>query len=175
VQAKVLAACAGITEQDTTAQAHTKVAETLRCCIRSPQTQAWLLPRLNRLFPEENAAPETDEVDAQEIVVASVILLTVIARMYSIVLAVTDLNRGDEVLVDYVRRLANSALRARLLVLVTGDVRLLDRLPDWGVGRQNGATLMLDEIRVAPSGPENLHLAISLGGDGGPSFARRSP
>ena len=63
-----------------------------------------------------------------------------------LVVVLEDLHRADDVLLDFIDHVTESAGSSPLLVIVTARPELLDRRPAWGGGKTRASTTTLDPL-----------------------------
>jgi class 3 adenylate cyclase/tetratricopeptide (TPR) repeat protein len=125
--------------------AERRLAASVAGAVADPATAAWVAGHLRRLVgidptPSMRAATAADR---EEEFAAWRRYLRGLAAARPLVLALEDLHRADDALLDFVERLATSG-QARLLVVATARPELLERRPGWGSA---GTT-----VRLAPLG-----------------------
>jgi class 3 adenylate cyclase/tetratricopeptide (TPR) repeat protein len=182
--AEAVKAEAGILESDGAELAGRRLAVAAGA-VADPVTAAWVTGHLRRLVgvgsrPGSAAGPTT-ATDREEEFAAWRRFLHGLAATRPLVLALEDLHRADDALLDFVEGLVDpGAAPAAVLVLATARPELLERRPGWGAG---GTT-----IRLGPLGdsdttgllatllthhglPTEVHPALLARVGGNPLFA----
>jgi class 3 adenylate cyclase/tetratricopeptide (TPR) repeat protein len=145
--AEVVKAEAGILESDGAELAGARLAAAAGA-VADPVTAAWVAGHLRRLVgvgPEPpGAAWPTTAADRDEEFAAWRRFLHGLAATRLLVLALEDLHRADDALLDFVEGLVDpDAGPAAVLVLATARPDLLQRRPGWGAG---GTTIRLEPL-----------------------------
>jgi class 3 adenylate cyclase len=146
--AEAVKAEAGILESDGAELAGRRLAAAA-ADVAEPVTAAWVAGHLRRLVgvgpgrPGTGASPTT-AADREEAFAAWRRFLHGLAARRPLVLALEDLHRADDALLDFVEGLAErDGGRAAVLVLATARPELLERRPGWGAG---GTTIQLEPL-----------------------------
>jgi class 3 adenylate cyclase/tetratricopeptide (TPR) repeat protein len=144
---------AGILESDGAEVAGRRLAEAA-AAVAEPVTAAWVAGHLRRLVgvgadtaadPATTTAERaTTAADREEEFAAWRRYLHGVAATRPLVLALEDLHRADDALLDFVEGLvARDGGRVPVLVLATARPELLERRPGWGAG---GTTVALEPL-----------------------------
>jgi tetratricopeptide (TPR) repeat protein len=142
---------AGIMESDGAEVAGRRLAEAA-AAVAEPVTAAWVAGHLRRLVgvaagrPGDGTAADraTTAADREEEFAAWRRFLAGVAAARPLVLALEDLHRADDALLDFVEGLvARDGGRVPVLVLATARPELLERRPGWGAG---GTTVALEPL-----------------------------
>jgi class 3 adenylate cyclase/tetratricopeptide (TPR) repeat protein len=146
--AEAVKAEAGILESDGAELAGRRLAAAA-AAVAEPVTAAWVAGHLRRLVgvgaggPGSGGGPTT-AADREEEFAAWRRFLHGLAAARPLVLALEDLHRADDALLDFVEGLADSdGGEAAVLVLATARPELLERRPGWGAG---GTTIRLEPL-----------------------------
>jgi class 3 adenylate cyclase/tetratricopeptide (TPR) repeat protein len=146
--AEAVKAEAGILESDGAELAGRRLAAAA-ATVAEPVTAAWVAGHLRRLVgvgaggPGTGGSPTT-AADREEEFAAWRRFLHGLAATRPLVLALEDLHRADDALLDFVEGLADTdGGRAAILVLATARPELLERRPGWGAG---GTTIRLEPL-----------------------------
>jgi class 3 adenylate cyclase len=166
--AEAVKAEAGILESDGAELAGRRLVAAAGA-VADPATAAWVAGHLRRLVGlatgrAGGGGALTTAADREEEFAAWRRFLHGLAATRPLVLALEDLHRADDALLDFVEGLVDGdAGPAAMLVLATARPELLERRPGWGAG---GAT-----IRLGPLGDPDITglLAILLAHHGLPS------
>jgi class 3 adenylate cyclase len=146
--AEVVRAEVGISEDDGAGAAGRRLAEAA-AAVAEPVTAAWVAGHLRRLVgagaPARGALRRpTTAADREEEFAAWRRFLHGLTTDRPLVLALEDLHRADDALLDFVGGLVDRAAGpAALLVVVTARPELLERRPGWGAG---GTTVRLEAL-----------------------------
>ena len=145
--AEAVKAEAGILESDGAELAGRRLA-TAAGAVAEPVTAAWVAGHLRRLVGvgggRHGAGGPTTAADREEEFAAWRRFLHGLAATRPLVLALEDLHRADDALLDFVESLADrDAGPAAVLVLATARPELTERRPGWGAG---GTTIRLDPL-----------------------------
>jgi class 3 adenylate cyclase len=183
--AEAVKAETGVLESDGAELAGSRLVEAARA-VADPVTAAWVAGHLRRLVGvgagrPGTAARPTTAADREEEFAAWRRFLHGLAAARPLVLALEDLHRADDALLDFVEGLAGrDAGPAALLVVATARPELLERRPGWGAG---GTTVRLGPLDDADTGsllatllahhglPEAVHPALLGRVGGNPLFA----
>ncbi|MEU1815987.1 BTAD domain-containing putative transcriptional regulator [Streptomyces roseifaciens] len=157
VHARILAACCGILPEDTHRTAADKLAATVEGLVGPGERAQWLRSCLTPLAVRAPAAPGGPAEAMPDAVRAWRRLMAEIAREQPLVVAVDDVHRADDRLLDVVEDLAESAGAVPLLVIAAARPELLVRRPGWGGGRRHATTITLGPVPdTAPGRPVAL-------------------
>ncbi|HET9292617.1 MAG TPA: AAA family ATPase, partial [Actinomycetes bacterium] len=146
--AEAVKAEAGILESDGAELAGRRLAAAAGA-VAEPVTAAWVAGHLRRLVGvgggrAGGAAGPTTAADREEEFAAWRRFLHGLAATRPLVLALEDLHRADDALLDFVEGLVDpDAGPAAVLVLATARPELLERRPGWGAG---GTTIRLEPL-----------------------------
>jgi class 3 adenylate cyclase/tetratricopeptide (TPR) repeat protein len=145
--AEAVKAEAGILESDGAELAGRRLVAAA-AAVAEPVTAAWVAGHLGRLVGVGGGRPgsagPTTAADREEEFAAWRRFLHGLAATRPLVLALEDLHRADDALLDFVEGLADrDAGSAAILVLTTARPELLERRPAWGAG---GTTIHLDPL-----------------------------
>jgi class 3 adenylate cyclase/tetratricopeptide (TPR) repeat protein len=145
--AEAVKAEAGILESDGAELAGRRLVAAA-AAVAEPVTAAWVAGHLGRLVGvgggRSGGAGPTTAADREEEFAAWRRFLHGLAATRPLVLALEDLHRADDALLDFVEGLADrDAGSAAILVLTTARPELLERRPAWGAG---GTTIHLDPL-----------------------------
>jgi class 3 adenylate cyclase/tetratricopeptide (TPR) repeat protein len=145
--AEAVKAEAGILESDGAELAGRRLAAAAGV-VAEPVTAAWVAGHLRRLVGvgggRPGAAGPTTAADREEEFAAWRRFLHGLAATRPLVLALEDLHRADDALLDFVESLADrDAGRSAILVLATARPELAERRPGWGAA---GTTIELEPL-----------------------------
>ncbi|HEY6706170.1 MAG TPA: AAA family ATPase, partial [Actinomycetota bacterium] len=136
--AEAVKAEAGILESDGAELAGRRLVAAA-AAVAEPVTAAWVAGHLGRLVGVGGGRPgsagPTTAADREEEFAAWRRFLHGLAATRPLVLALEDLHRADDALLDFVESLVDAdGGRAAVLVLATARPELLERRPGWGAG-----------------------------------------
>ena len=145
--AEAVKAEAGILESDGAELAGRRLVAAAGA-VAEPVTAAWVAGHLRRLVGvgggRQGSAGPTTAADREEEFAAWRRFLHGLAATRPLVLALEDLHRADDALLDFVEGLGDrDAGPAAVLVLATARPELLERRPGWGAG---GTTIRLEPL-----------------------------
>ncbi|HEX8135825.1 MAG TPA: hypothetical protein VF880_20635, partial [Actinomycetes bacterium] len=126
--------------------AERRLAASVAGAVSDPASAAWVAGHLRRLVgihPTPSMRAPATAADREEEFAAWRRYLQGLAAARPLVLALEDLHRADDALLDFVESLAATG-KGRLLVVATARPELLERRPGWGSA---GTT-----VRLAPLG-----------------------
>jgi hypothetical protein len=155
LQSAVLAVCCGIAATDAVDTARRKLAATVRRLVGSGVDADWLISGLSPLVGKYCCRRSVGEdpphglwrqASNSEGLTAWRCFLHQVALERPLVLAIDDLHRADDGLLDFVENLTESAGSVPLFVVATAWPELLDRRPDWGGGKLHATTMTLDSL-----------------------------
>jgi class 3 adenylate cyclase len=148
--AEAVKAEVGVRETDAAETAERQLAASVATAVADPATAAWVAGHLRRLVgihPTPSMRAPTTAADREEEFAAWRRFLHGMASARPLVLALEDLHRADDALLDFVEGLLEPAGgRAEpvpLLVVVTARPELLERRPGWGSA---GTTIRLEPL-----------------------------
>jgi class 3 adenylate cyclase/tetratricopeptide (TPR) repeat protein len=141
----------GVLETDGAETAERRLAGSVASAVADPATAAWVAGHLRRLVgihPSGAPGPQppTTAADREEEFAAWRRYLHGLAAARPLVLALEDLHRADDALLDFVESLAGDDpgdQGAALLVVATARPELLERRPGWGSA---GTTVRLEPL-----------------------------
>ena len=147
--AEAVKAEVGVVETDAAETAERRLAASVATAVADPATAAWVAGHLRRLVgihPTPAGSPAvqapTTAADREEEFAAWRRFLHGLAAARPLVLALEDLHRADDALLDFVESLAAPG-EAALLVVATARPELLERRPGWGSA---GTTIRLEPL-----------------------------
>jgi tetratricopeptide (TPR) repeat protein len=145
--AEAVKAEAGILESDGAELAGRRLVAAAGA-VADPVTAAWVAGHLRRLVGVDAGRPGTGGLitaaDREEEFAAWRRFLHGLAATRPLVLALEDLHRADDALLDFVESLGDGdAGPAAMLVVATARPELLERRPGWGAG---GITILLGPL-----------------------------
>jgi DNA-binding SARP family transcriptional activator len=141
--AEIVCSYANIKPTDASAIAQKKLAAAVRGLSGLGERSTWVFERLQALISGDRRAGDGDALLAWSR------FLEEVAAELPTVLVVEDLHLADDVLIQLVDHLANSAGSIPLLVVVTARLELLERRPGWGGGKLHATTTTLQPLSDA--------------------------
>jgi len=167
--AEAVKAEVGVVETDAAETAERRLAASVATAVADPATAAWVAGHLRRLVgihptPAGSTAVQapTTAADREEEFAAWRRFLHGLAAARPLVLALEDLHRADDALLDFVESLAAPG-EGPLLVVATARPELLERRPGWGSA---GTAIRLEPLGDADT---NSLLAMLLAHHGLPT------
>jgi len=143
--AEAVKAEVGVMETDAAETAERRLAASVAAAVADPATAAWVAGHLRRLVgihPTTAVQAPTTAADREEEFAAWRRFLHGLAAARPLVLALEDLHRADDALLDFVESLAAPG-EGPLLVVATARPELLERRPGWGSA---GTTIRLEPL-----------------------------
>ena len=135
---------AGIVEGEDPAQARTKLSTTLDEFVTDAGERQWIEPRLLQLLGLEEASGANRE--RETLFTAWRTFFERIAEHGTAVLVFEDLQWADAGLLDFIDHVLDWSRDRPLYLITLARPELLDRRPDWGAGRRNFTSLLLDPL-----------------------------
>jgi class 3 adenylate cyclase/tetratricopeptide (TPR) repeat protein len=170
---------AGISEGEELEQIRAKLSQALATWIADEGERAWLEPRLLQLLGAEPVP--TGRRDHESLFAAWRTFFERIAEHGVVVLAFEDLQWADDGLLDFIEHVLDWSRDRPIYIVALARPEILDRRPDWGAGRRNFASLVLEpladeEMRELLSGlvpglPERAAARIVRRAEGIPLYA----
>ncbi len=139
---------AGISEADDPAEARTKVGAMVDEWVTDEAERRWVEPRLLQLLGLESA--EADERPNRESLYAAWrVFFERVAERGLVVLVFEDLQWADDGLLDFIDHVLEWSRGRPIYIITLARPELLDRRRDWGAGRRNFASLVLEPLDAA--------------------------
>ncbi len=136
---------ASITEADDPAAAQSKLAVAIREWVPDEVERQWIEPRLLHLLGVEQADGD-DRPDQESLFAAWRIFFERIAEHGVVVLVFEDLQWADAGLLDFIDHLLEWTRDRPIYLISLARPELLDRRSDWGAGRRNFTSLVLEPL-----------------------------
>jgi tetratricopeptide (TPR) repeat protein len=136
---------AGITEQDDPAAARAKLAGTVTEWGADDTERRWMEPRLLQLLGLE-AGDADERPDRDSLFAAWRVFFERIAERGVVVLVFEDLQWADDGMLDFIDHALEWTRDRPLYLISLARPELLDRRPDWGAGRRNFTSLVLEPL-----------------------------
>ena len=135
---------AGIGEGEDDAEVRRKLAATLSEFVTDDAERRWIEPRLLHLLGIEDAAGASGE--RETLFAAWRIFFERIAEQGTVLLVFEDLQWADSGMLDFIDHLLDWSRDRPLYLISLARPELLDRRPDWGAGRRNFTSLVLEPL-----------------------------
>ena len=134
-----------ITEGDDPAAARAKVASMLDEWVTDETERRWMEPRLLQLLGLE--ATDADErPDRESLFAAWRVFFERVAERGVVVLVFEDLQWADDGLLDFIDHILEWSRDRPIYIISLARPELLDRRRDWGAGRRNFTSLVLEPL-----------------------------
>ena len=134
-----------ITEADEPAEARAKVAAMLDEWVTDETERRWMEPRLLQLLGLE--ATDADErPDRESLFAAWRVFFEHVADRGVVVLVFEDLQWADDGLLDFIDHILEWSRDRPIYLISLARPELLDRRSDWGAGRRNFTSLVLEPL-----------------------------
>jgi AAA ATPase-like protein len=168
---------AGLAENDDEASSRTAIAATVADYVDDPEDRRWVEPALLALIGLE--PPPAGGRDAR--FAGWRIFFERISRRGPTVLLFEDLHWADPGLLDFVDHLVDWSKGAPILIITLARPELIERRPEWGVGKRHFTALALEPLsdelmrdlleRLGPGLPDDTITSILARADGIPLYA----
>jgi class 3 adenylate cyclase/tetratricopeptide (TPR) repeat protein len=165
----------GLLETDDEPTTRAKVAETLATHVPDPEERRWIEAALLALLGVESG------VGSEQLFGAWRTFFERLAATAPVVLVFEDHHSSDSGLLDFVDHLLEWSRNVPIYVVTLARPELLDKRPDWGVGKRAFNSLYLEPLSLAamrellaglvPGLPEAAVRAIVSRADGVPLYA----
>ncbi|WP_202970562.1 BTAD domain-containing putative transcriptional regulator [Saccharothrix sp. ALI-22-I] len=142
VQARIIAAHCGIHPEDTPPAADAKLGEAVAQLAGTPGDMNYVMSALRPLIglekPDPGAEPRSREMWRR--------FLRQAELPNPMVILLDDLHRGSDELLDMVDDLTDCRRDLPLLVVAATRPNLLERRPEWGLGKHHATTITLNAL-----------------------------
>ncbi|MEO8247218.1 MAG: adenylate/guanylate cyclase domain-containing protein [Chloroflexota bacterium] len=139
---------ASITEGDDPPAARTKLAATLDEWVTDATERRWMEPRLLQLLGLESTDAD-ERPDRESLFAAWRAFFERIADRGVVVLVFEDLQWADDGLLDFIDHVLEWSRERPIYLISLARPELLDRRSDWGAGRRNFTSLVLEPLGAA--------------------------
>ena len=137
-----------IIEGEEPASARAKLIATLSEWVPDEAERHWMEPRLTQLLGLEPGDAD-ERPDRESLFAAWRVFFERVAERGVVVLVFEDLQWADDGLLDFIDHILDWSRDRPIFIITLARPELLDRRRDWGAGRRNFASLVLE-----PLGPE---------------------
>jgi tetratricopeptide (TPR) repeat protein len=168
---------AGIVEGEDAEASQQKLSASVQQFVTDAEERAWVEPALRQLLGLE---PPGDQ-DQERLFAAWRTFFERIAEQGVVVLVFEDLQWADSGLLDFIEHLLDWSRDRPIYLISLARPEILDRRPNWGAGRRNFASLILeplndDEMRelmagLVPGLPEQVVNHVLQRAEGIPLYA----
>ncbi|MEO8639574.1 MAG: adenylate/guanylate cyclase domain-containing protein [Chloroflexota bacterium] len=136
---------AGINESEDPAAARSKLVDMLAEWVPDETERGWMEPRMLQLLGLE--ATEADErPDRESLFAAWRLFFERVAEHGVVVLVFEDLQWADDGLLDFIDHILEWSRDRPIYLISLARPELLDRRSDWGAGRRNFTSLVLEPL-----------------------------
>jgi class 3 adenylate cyclase/tetratricopeptide (TPR) repeat protein len=139
---------AGIAETDDPLATRAKLAATLAQHVPDETERRWLEPRLLQLLGLE-AGDADERPDRESLFAAWRVFFERVAEHGVVVLVFEDLQWADDGLLDFIDHILDWSRDRPIYIITLARPELLDRRRDWGAGRRNFTSLVLEPLDTA--------------------------
>jgi class 3 adenylate cyclase/tetratricopeptide (TPR) repeat protein len=136
---EVVKAQAGVLESDDAETTTAKLGTAVAALVEDPSEREWTAARLGLLV----GLSATGATEREETFTAWRRFLEALAAMRPLVLVMEDLHWADDAMLEFLEYLVDWTTDLPLLVLCTARPELYERIPGWGGGKRNSATISL--------------------------------
>ena len=167
---------AGLLETDDEPTTRAKIGETLATHVPDQEERRWIEPSLLTLLGLGGSATGSEQLFG-----AWRTFFERLAASAPVVMVFEDFHFADSGLIDFVDHLLEWSRNVPIYVLTLSRPELLERRPDWGVGKRAFASLYLEPLSqiamrellagLVPGLPEQAARAIVARADGIPLYA----
>ncbi|HEX5040925.1 MAG TPA: adenylate/guanylate cyclase domain-containing protein [Candidatus Limnocylindria bacterium] len=143
--AEMIRGRAGILESDDPAAARAKVGAMVAEWVTDESERRWIEPRLLQLLGLE-AADAGDRPDHESLFAAWRVFFERLAEHGVVILVFEDLQWADDGQLDFIDHILEWSRDRPIYIITLARPELLDRRRDWGAGRRNFASLVLEPL-----------------------------
>jgi class 3 adenylate cyclase/tetratricopeptide (TPR) repeat protein len=136
---------AAITESDDPTAARAKLAGTVEEWVGDETERRWIEPRLMQLLGLESGDAE-ERPERESMFAAWRLFFERIAEHGVVVLVFEDLQWADDGLLDFIDHVLEWSRERPIYIISLARPELLDRRRDWGAGRRNFTSLVLEPL-----------------------------
>jgi class 3 adenylate cyclase/tetratricopeptide (TPR) repeat protein len=136
---------AGISESEEVTAARSKLTATLAEWVADEGERRWLEPRLLQLLGLD-AAESEERPERESLFAAWRVFFERIAERGVVVMVFEDLQWADDGLLDFIDHVLDWSRDRPIYLIALARPELLDRRSDWGAGRRNFTSLVLEPL-----------------------------
>ncbi|HET8587477.1 MAG TPA: AAA family ATPase, partial [Candidatus Limnocylindria bacterium] len=172
---------AGIVEGEDPTRARLQLSASLDEFVTDGDERRWIEPGLLQLLGLEEAAGAAGTRDRETLFAAWRTFFERIAEHGTVLLVFEDLQWADAGLLDFIDHVLDWSRDRPLYLITLARPELLDRRPDWGAGRRNFTSLLLDPLSdddmrellrgLVPGLPDSVTSGILERAEGIPLYA----
>jgi class 3 adenylate cyclase/tetratricopeptide (TPR) repeat protein len=135
----------GINDGDDPAAARARLTASLTEWVTDEAERRWMEPRLLQLLGID-AGDGAEATDRDSLFAAWRLLFERIAEHGVVVLVFEDLQWADDGLLDFIDHVLDWSRERPIYIITSARPELLDRRRDWGAGRRNFTSLVLEPL-----------------------------
>jgi class 3 adenylate cyclase/tetratricopeptide (TPR) repeat protein len=143
--AEMVRSRATITDAEEPAAARAKLTATLNEWITDEDERRWLEPRLLQLLGLDTSDAD-ERPDRESLFAAWRVFFERIAERGVVILVFEDLQWADDGLLDFVDHILEWSRERPIYLITLARPELLDRRTDWGAGRRNFTSLLIEPL-----------------------------
>jgi class 3 adenylate cyclase/tetratricopeptide (TPR) repeat protein len=143
--AEMVRSRAGINESEDPAAARSKLIDMLAEWVPDESERRWLEPRMLQLLGLE-ATEAGERPDRESLFAAWRVFFERVAEHGVVVLVFEDLQWADDGLLDFIDHILEWSRDRPIYLISLARPELLDRRRDWGAGRRNFTSLVLEPL-----------------------------
>ena len=133
---------AGLAESDDADTTRERIAAAVAEYVPDAEERRWIEPHLLQLLGIEDAGIN----EREELFAAWRTFFERVSDLGPVILLFEDLHWADQGLLDFIDHLLEWSRDQPILVVTSARPELLDRRPDWGMGRRNFVALSLEPL-----------------------------
>ncbi len=143
--AEMVRSRAKIADEDDPTTARTKLSATLDEWVTDDAERRWIEPRLLQLLGLDPAEADA-RPDRESLFAAWRLFFERIAEQGVVILVFEDLQWADDGMLDFIDHVLEWTRERPIYLISLTRPELLDRRPDWGAGRRNFTSLVLEPL-----------------------------
>ncbi len=144
--AEMVRSRATITDADDPPAARAKVSASLDEWVTDKAERRWMEPRLLQLLGLLDASEADERPDRESLFAAWRVFFERIAEKGVVILVFEDLQWADDGLLDFIDHVLEWTRDRPIYLIALTRPELLDRRSDWGAGRRNFTSLVLEPL-----------------------------
>ena len=175
--AEMVKSRAGITEEDDTSSAATKLHAAVVLYVQELDEQRWIEQRLAQLLGLEDRI----STDREDLFAGWRLFFERLAETSPVAMVFEDLQWADAAMLDFIGYLLDWSKDHAMFVLTLARPEFIERRPGWGSGQRGFTSLFLEPLRdgamdellhgLVPGLPEDLRAQIRARAEGVPLYA----